>query len=654
MIIVAELQPYDPVAAARKTLRATSANDARVTGLNSQRWLPAISADGVTVGISLFKGDFDGRSTATAGSMKLRINRFEITEPYVRRFNWAAAPVRLWAGVAGQAWPWTQFAELTVSDFSAEGNGLSLTMKVNEEPFAANVLTATYTGAGGIEGPVDLKGKPKPFLLGRCSNVEPVLIDAVNNVYQVHGYGTIEAITKIYERGSEFPAAAGDHANYTALVAATIANGAWATCLASGLIRLGAPAYGVITADVDGDKAGGTWRRKPGEIMLRLLDNAGVTSGLIETSAFTGLDTALTTLLTNDGRMGIYLTDQESALDVVSRIAAPCNAQAGVSLLGKIFAVRVAVGSPTMTMDAQQRQMPRVTSSTEQSTSPPYSFMEMGYDRAWRVHTEDEIALNSDSGVPRVEAPASRTFTADYTGTLDAAQLPATFAFKRYKGTVDVSTSTTWTIDSQPGITGGTVTISNGVATIPSGAAIGMSASIRVKSARDAIDIYESVAVSRLDGPAPSGGGGGGGSTTVSDSTLSSVSTTTKSNISDEMTVRTGASGVITFSGALAINATAGGNTGYYGAAARWRFKAVGGSYADVGAADISETDGVVVSFDSGTGEYSVAPGSINVADSKTGLTAGTDYVVVLQAARDSSTPSKTIGFGGTVYAVGS
>lgn len=501
MIVIAELQPYDPVSATRKTLRASQANDARVNGLNGVAWQPAITAKPVQVAISLFKGDFDGKASASAGTLDINIAKFERSdlEPNVRRFNWSAAPVKMYAGTLGQAWPWSQFAELVVDSFTATGNTVSLRLKVNEEPFAANVLTATYAGTGGVEGPVDLKGKPKPFLLGRCSNVEPVLIDAVNNVYQVHGYGTIEAVTKLYERGSEFPAATGDHADYAALVAATIANGAWATCKASGLIRLGAPAYGVITADVDGDKAGGTWRRKPGEIMLRLMDNAGVTSGLIETSAFTGLDTALTTLLTNDGRMGIYLTDQESVLDVVSRIAAPCNAQCGVSLLGKIFVVRVAVGSPTMTLDAQQRQLPRVTSSTEQSTSPPYSFMEMGYDRSWRVHTEDEIALNSDAGVPRIEAPAGRNFTANYTGTLDAEQLPATFQFKRFKGADDVSTTTTWTIDAQTGISGGTVTISNGVATIPTGCSIATNALIKVKSTRDALDLYATVALTRTD-----------------------------------------------------------------------------------------------------------------------------------------------------------
>lgn len=653
MIVIAELQPYDPVSATRKTLRASQANDARVNGLNGVAWQPAITAKPVQVAIALFKGDFDGKASASGGTLDINIAKFERgdLEPNVRRFNWSAAPVKLYAGTLGQAWPWTQFAELVVDSFTAVGNTVSLRLKVNEEPFAANVLTATYAGTGGVEGPVDLKGKPKPFLLGRCSNVEPVLIDAVNNVYQVHGYGTIEAVSKLYERGSEFPAVTGDHANYTALVAATIANGAWATCKASGLIRLGAPAYGVITADVDGDKPDGIWRRKPGEIMLRLLSNAGVSSGLIETAAFTGLDAALASL-PNLGRMGIYLTDQESVLDVVSRIAAPCNAQCGVSLLGKIFVVRVAVGSPTMTLDAQQRQLPRVTSSTEQSTSPPYSFMEMGYDRSWRVHTEDEIALNSDAGVPRIEAPAGRNFTANYTGTLGAEQLPATFQFKRFKGADNVSTTTTWTIDAQTGISGGTVTVSNGVATIPTGCSIATNALIKVKSTRDALDLYATVALTRTDAPAPSGGGGGG--TTVSDSTFNNVTTTGMVDISDEMTVKTGSAGTITFSGVLAINAAAAAPTGTFNAEMRWQYKPVGGIYSDVGASNIADTYGCFVRYDTEAFSHFSEPGSINAAASITGLSANTDYVVKLRAQRTTSSPTKIVGFGGTVYAAGS
>ncbi len=393
MIVLAEFQPFDPVTNGRVTLRATSANDKRVTGLNDQVWSPAIS--GIpTIGIRLFKGDFDGTSAPAGGNITLQIDKMLRQNANARRFVWQGAPVKLYAGVSGQAWPWQLVLEAKAKLQNADGNKIALSLDVNTRPFEADVLTAKYAGTGGAEGGADLKGKVKPFLAGRCFNVEPVLIDAVNNVYQVHGYGPIEAITTLFERGSAFPAPIADYASYAALVAADIPNSQWASCLAIGMFRLGAPAYGVITADVDGDKHGGTWRDKTGAVILRLAQNAGVSTGIIETASFTGLDTAMLAL-PEDGQMGIYITDQTNVLEIASRLTAPCNAQAGVSLLGKLFCSIVTVGIPSTTLDAQQRQKPRVVSSVEQSVSEPYSFLEFGYARSWRVHNEDEIATDS-------------------------------------------------------------------------------------------------------------------------------------------------------------------------------------------------------------------------------------------------------------------
>lgn len=411
MIILAELEPLDPVAGARKLLRAASANDDRVTGLNDQIWVPAIPADALpTLSIRLFKGDFDGSAEVSGGNIALLIDKYveQGLEPHIRRYKWEGAPVRLYAGEMGQAWPWTLVHEGSISSFGAKGNRVDLSTKSDKEPFEADVLPAKYAGTGGIEGGDDLKNRPKPFLAGRCFNVEPVLINAVDNVYQFHGYGPIQAITKLYERASDFDgdttAFVADYANYAALVAATIPAGRWGSCLAQGLVRLGAPAAGVITADVDGDKAGGVWRRKPGEIILRLAANAGVATGAIVSASFTALDTALAAL-PNQGRIGVFLTDQATVLDVVGSIAGTCNAQAGVSLLGKLFASRITIGSPTLTLDAQRRQQPAVVESQEESVSPPYSYMEMGWARSWRVHTEDEVA-SADISPPTTQYPS--------------------------------------------------------------------------------------------------------------------------------------------------------------------------------------------------------------------------------------------------------
>jgi hypothetical protein len=392
MIVLAELTPLDPILGTRTTLRATTANNRKITGLNDFVWHPAISAP-PSIGIRLFKGDFDGAAAPNGGSLSIQIDRFIRTHPNARRLIWQGARVKLWAGEIGQAWPWPQVYEGLVDgdNFTADGNQVKLNIKSDPSPFEKDALTLKYLGTGTAEGGDSLKGQPKPFLLGRCSNVEPVLINADYNVYQFSGYGPIQAVNVLYERGSPFPASTGDYASYAALVGAGIPNGGWGTCLALGLIRLGAPQYGVITGDVDGDKFGGTWRRKTGEIVQRIASNAGV-SASVDAASWNALDTALAGLA-NQGRIGYFLNGQKSVMDCASELAAPCNAQAGVSLLGKLFTCRIVIGAGTLTLDAQQRQLPRVVSCEESGVSPPYSYIQFGYDRAWRVHSADEIAF---------------------------------------------------------------------------------------------------------------------------------------------------------------------------------------------------------------------------------------------------------------------
>lgn len=250
-------------------------------------------------------------------------------------------------------------------------------------------------------------------------------------------------------------------------------------------------------------------------------------------------------------------------------------------------------------------------------------------------------------------ADASTVFTANYQGTLDSGQLPRTIQFKRFYGTTDVSSSATWTVVAQSGISGGTVTIANGIVTIPSGVTINSSAEIEIKSAYQGFDVTSRIAVIRQDAAPPSTGSGGG--TTVNDSTFNSVSGTTLTAISDIMTVKTGSAGTITFSAPLTINATAESPDGSFGAIGRWKYRTVGGSFNDAGT-QADDSYPVVVIYDDEFGIYRVqfGGGYISIGATVTGLSANTDYEVQLYAARDSSSPARSISFSGTASATGS
>lgn len=386
---LAMIYPLDTASGERVALSVASANHREVNGLGSIQWEPAI-VQSPTISISLFNGDFS--AAIEAGSARIGISMVALRKRWagVDAYHFAGAPIEIYTGEIGQPWPWTKrFVGKVTPGFSGSASVLTLSANVDIEPFGKDVLTATYAGTTGAEGETSLKGKVKPLVLGWASNVEPVLIDPTNSVYQFSGYGPIEEVTKLYERGSDFGAETADYADYTALVAATIPAGRWATCLASGMIRLGAPAYGVITGDIKGHSPTGTAARLGGELIAQLAEICGIDEALIDTTSLSLLDQRA------PYPIDIVITDQGSFLDVMKAIALPLNAQAGVSLIGKAFVALVDFTMPAaLEINANGSTWPQVKASNEAGVSAPYWRIVYGANRCWRVHTTDEIAFD--------------------------------------------------------------------------------------------------------------------------------------------------------------------------------------------------------------------------------------------------------------------
>lgn len=384
--ILAELTPLDPIGGTRLVVRAASAQDRAITGLNNVKWWPAISAL-PSLGLRLFEGDFSSDTDTGTASLTVQVDKLAKAEPNVRRYLWAGARLTLYAAASGTAWPWPVAFKGIVERFEAAADSLKLTARVDTEPFEKDALTATYAGTGGAEGDANLKNKVKPWVFGRALNVEPVLVDAVDSVFQFSAYGPIQAVTALYERGGAFGPSVGDFADHAALVAAALNAGEWATCLAEGMVRLGAPPHGVITGDVEGDAPAGTLIRRTGAIIERIASHAGIAPELIDSASLAALDAAV------PRNVNLVIDEQATVLDLARRLARPCNAQAGISWAGQLFATRVVIGAPALTLDAQGRGRPGVTRSVEHDVRPPFWRVGMGAERCWRVHSFDEIAF---------------------------------------------------------------------------------------------------------------------------------------------------------------------------------------------------------------------------------------------------------------------
>lgn len=167
-------------------------------------------------------------------------------------------------------------------------------------PVAADLegpACATYTGAGGAEGPAALAGQNKPRLYGRRRNVAPVLVDPGLLLHQLND-GPMQAIDAVRDRGVPLTNA-GDLASYAALAGATVAAGTYRTCLAAGLFRVGATPS-LLTADAQGDNAAATGGYNTGSatsIARKLLAGlAGVSGFAAERWAWPA------------GECGLYLT----------------------------------------------------------------------------------------------------------------------------------------------------------------------------------------------------------------------------------------------------------------------------------------------------------------------------------------------------------
>ncbi|WP_434619180.1 hypothetical protein [Azospirillum sp. B2RO_4] len=135
-----------------------------------------------------------------------------------------------------------------------------------------------FGGTGGIDGTAELKGRDKPWLIGRRRQIEPVLIDAANNVYMVDplGFSTLLAAR---DKGVAYPAPVGDYASYAALVAAPLTGDDVATAKAAGLIRLGQEPDGRFTVDAEGVKVSGAWIYRFADLVQHLVTSMTTVTG---------------------------------------------------------------------------------------------------------------------------------------------------------------------------------------------------------------------------------------------------------------------------------------------------------------------------------------------------------------------------------------
>lgn len=252
----------------------------------------------------------------------------------------------------------------------------------------ANKYAGTNSGASGVEGlPSDIAGQPKPLCYGKCLNVAAVPVNTTALIYQVHD-GNIQALDAVYDKGIALTGG-GDVANLAALQAASISAGQYKTCLALGMFRLGATPAGRVTADVQGDKTGGTYVSSAGSIAKRILEGpGGISSADIPGAVISALNSD------NNSTVGFYASSEMSVLDALDAVLGSIGAWYAFDRLGKFNAsvLKAPSGTPVTIFDEANIMASEMQVTADEGRGLPAYRLMLDYGRSWTVQSGDDVA----------------------------------------------------------------------------------------------------------------------------------------------------------------------------------------------------------------------------------------------------------------------
>lgn len=309
-------------------------------------------------------------------------------------------------------------------------------------------------------------------------------------------------------------------------------------------------------------------------------------------------------------------------------------------------------GSPGTWAELTRVRALQYTDPVTDSTARWYRVRAVNFLGLFSAYT-DAVKQGTVSNTATLDGVLTNQFSADYLGNIVAGQLPKSIQYTRRRAGVDVSATTTWSVENVTGVVSGTLSIdSSGLLTVPSGFQMGSNASFTVRSVRDGLTLDAVVGLTKVNAPPPATGTGG--STAVNDSTFEAVTGTGMTAISDLMTVRTGSAGQIAFSAPLNTAVDSVIPRGIFNVALVWKYRVAGSPTWIDASAEINSDPDATFALDFESGTLYNENGYVACTVTKTGLSASTDYEVQLYARRTSTTPSKTVYFIGTASAVGS
>lgn len=331
---------------------------------------------------SILSGDQFGSGNQSFGSIVITNGNGRLD--YLNDYSWGNRRVVIKAGTKG--FTYNQFATVfngSANGIEADEERITITVRDNRVKTDQLLVPNIYAGTGELEGGADLATKPKPLCYGVVNNIEPVLVDAVNLIYQIHD-GSINAVISVRDSGVTL-SYGGDVTN---IQTATVSAGFFKTDLSKGYIKLGSTPAGRITADAQGENGYTGYVSKVGDIVKRIVQTRLGSASLNDTDIDGGSLNRLS--LAIPGPVGIYINDRVSASTVIDELITQIGAYWTFTRQGQLVADIVdepATETYTITPDDIEENGIRVA-----NTIAPAWRISVGYAPAFTVQNADELA----------------------------------------------------------------------------------------------------------------------------------------------------------------------------------------------------------------------------------------------------------------------
>jgi hypothetical protein len=386
--VLIHIRPLDQASGERVDVRAGDGASAEVFGAAGLVWDPAIIAR-PQLSIELFTAQMDGKVQAGRAQFSLSLNAVT-SHPRASSLYWRGSEVSIWDTDTPYSSTPAFRGHITAGTPDRDTGRIAITAEVSGAVLIDKpLLTRTFGGGGGADGDGGKRGVLKPAGFGIVKNIEPVWFDQTRNIGMIDGYGNTVSIGWLGEGRSTFGPSVGNYTNYAALAAAIdskqVPPGRWATCLAEGMVGLGAPPSGIITVDaVFGIN-------RVGSLMQRILrTHAGLDEERIDSAAFAALDAAV------NRAVHYWTADQRNIRDLVEAIARSANASPFLTFEGEFSITRVTGGAPALELDLAGGTAPRVLNARNAVVDPPAYRLAARAARPARVLSYDEINYADD------------------------------------------------------------------------------------------------------------------------------------------------------------------------------------------------------------------------------------------------------------------